>query len=191
MAATSRWPACCKPRCCAVPTPTPASSPIDTSKAEAYPGVKAVITGKDLPLAGMENPGRGMRFSSENILAQDKALYRGHAVAAVAAVNPHVAEIAVGLSEVEYEVLPPVINVTEAMKDEAPLVIEDMTTTELGERTDKLSNVATHFRYELGDVDRGFGEADVVVERSFIPPRCTRATLSRRTRRPCGTPTAS
>ena len=140
---------------------------IDTGKAAAYPGVKAVITGKDLPVAAMENPGRGMRFSSENILAQDKALYRGHAVAAVAATNPHVAEIAVKLIEVEYEVLPPVINVTEAMRADAPLVIEDMTTTELGERTDTRSNVATHFKYELGDLEQGFAAADVVVEREF------------------------
>ncbi len=140
---------------------------IDTSKAEAYPGVKAVITGRDLPVAGMETPGRGMRFSSENILAQDKALYRGHAVAAVAATNPHIAEIAVGLIEVEYEVLPPVINVTQAMQADAPLVIEDMTTTDLGERTDTHSNIATHFKYELGDLEQGFAEADVVVEREF------------------------
>ena len=129
---------------------------IDTSKAEAYPGVRAVVSGKDLPVAGMENPSRGMRFSSENIFAQDKVLYRGHAVAAVAAANAHIAEIAVALIEVEYEVLKPVINVSQAMEENAPLVIEDMTTTELGERTDKRSNIATHFRYELGDLEKGF-----------------------------------
>ena len=140
---------------------------IDTSRAAALPGVKAVVTGKDLPVATMENPGRGMRFSSENILAQDKALYRGHAVAAVAAVNPHIAEEALSLIDVEYEVLPPVINVTAAMREDAPLVIEDLTTTELGERTDKRSNIATHFKYELGDVAAGFTQADVVVEREF------------------------
>ena len=140
---------------------------IDTSKAEAYPGVRAVVTGKDLPVAGMENPSRGMRFSSENIFAQDKVLYRGHAVAALAAANPHIAEIAVSLIEVEYEVLKPVINVSQAMEKDAPLVIEDMTTTELGERTDNRSNIATHFRYELGDLEKGFAEADLVVEREF------------------------
>src|SRR5918992_3831745 len=56
---------------------------IDTSKAEAYPGVKAVVTVKDLPISGMENPDRSLRFASDNILARDKALYKGHAVAAV------------------------------------------------------------------------------------------------------------
>ena len=140
---------------------------IDATQAAALPGVKAVITGQDLPVASMENPGRGMRFSSENILAQDKALYRGHAVAAVAAVNPHIAETALSLIQVEYEPLPPVINVTTAMQADSPLVIEDLTTTELGERTDKRSNIATHFQYELGDLDSGFAQADVVVEREF------------------------
>ncbi|CAI8004693.1 Caffeine dehydrogenase subunit alpha [Geodia barretti] len=115
----------------------------------------------------LERPSSDPSDPSENILAQDKALYRGHAVAAVAAVNPHVAEIAIGLIEVEYEVLSPVINVTQAMKDDAPLVIEDLTTTELGERTDKRSNIASHFRYEMGDLEKGFAEADVVVERAF------------------------
>ena len=140
---------------------------IDTAKAAALPGVKAVVTGKDLPVASMENPGRGMRFSSENIFAQDKVLYRGHAVAAIAAVNPHIAETALALIAVEYEVLPPVINVTQAMQADAPLVLEDLTTTELGERTDRRSNIATHFKYELGDLDAGFAQADVVVEREF------------------------
>ncbi len=140
---------------------------IDTRQAAALPGVKAVVTGQDLPVASLENPGRGMRFSSENILAQDKALYRGHAVAAVAAINPHIAETALSLIQVEYEPLPPVINVTAAMQDDAPLVLEDLTTTELGERTDKRSNIATHFQYELGDLAAGFAQADVVVEREF------------------------
>ena len=140
---------------------------IDTAKAAALPGVKAVVTGKDLPVASMENPGRGLRFSSENIFAQDKVLYRGHAVAAVAAVNPHIAETALSLIAVEYEVLPPVINVTQAMQADAPLVLEDLTTTELGERTNQRSNIATHFKYELGDLEAGFAQADVVVEREF------------------------
>ena len=140
---------------------------IDTAKAAALPGVKAVVTGKDLPVASMENPGRGLRFSSENIFAQDKVLYRGHAVAAVAAVNPHIAETALALIDVEYETLPPVINVTQAMQADAPLVLEDLTTTELGERTNQRSNIATHFKYELGDLEAGFAQADVVVEREF------------------------
>ena len=140
---------------------------IDTSKAEAYPGVKAVITVKDLPISAMEDPNQSMRFASDNVLAREKALYKGHAVAAVVADNPHIAEAALALIEVDYEVLPATINVLDAMKDNAPLVHEDMTTKELGEATDKPSNIVDHFRYELGDLEKGFAEADVVVEREF------------------------
>ena len=140
---------------------------IDVSKALAYPGVKAIITGQDMPVAQMENPDQGTRFSSDNILARAKVLYKGHAVAAVAATSPHVAEEALSLIQVDYDVLPSVLDVREAMKADAPLLHEDVTTTELGEQSDKKSNVATHFRYELGDVEKGFKEADVIVEREF------------------------
>ena len=140
---------------------------VDTSKAEAYPGVKAVVTAKDLPISSMENPDQSMRHASDNVLARDKVLYKGHPIAGVAAINPHIAGIAVDLIEVEYEVLPSVTDVQSAMADGAPLLHEDMTTTALGEATDRHSNVATHFSYELGDLDEGFAKADVVVEREF------------------------
>ena len=140
---------------------------IDVSKAEALPGVKAVITGQDMPVAHMENPSRSTRLASDNVLARGKALYKGHPVAAVAASNPHIAETALELIDIQYEVLPPVMDVRAAMKDGAPLLHEDQTTTELGERTDKHSNIATHFLYEQGDLEKGFAEADVIVEREF------------------------
>lgn len=140
---------------------------IDTSKAEAYPGVKAVVTVKDLPISRMEKTDQSMRFASDNVLAREKALYKGHAIAAVAADSPHVAEIALSLIEVVYEVLPSVGTVQEAMKEGAPLLHEDVTTNELGEATTKHSNIATHFKYELGDIEKGFAQADVIVEREF------------------------
>ena len=145
---------------------------IDTSKAEALPGVKAVVTNRDLPEAPdkIANLGEGavnLKFLSNNVLAQEKALYRGHAIAAVAAVNVHVAEEAVGLIEVEYEVLPPVLTAPEAMQDGAPQLHEGLTTTSLGEKTDTESNVASHYRFTLGDVAEGFKEADLVIERQF------------------------
>ena len=74
---------------------------IDVSKALAYPGVKAVITGQDMPITKMESPGRTARFASDNVMAREKALYKGHPVAAVAAVNAHVAESAASLINVE------------------------------------------------------------------------------------------
>ena len=140
---------------------------IDASKALALPGVMAVITSKDMALAGMKDPSRATRFSSENLLAVSKVLYKGHAVAAVAATSAHIAESALSLINVDYEVLPAVMEVRQAMKEGAPLLHEDLTTMELGEQSDKHSNIATHFRYEQGDADKGFKEADFIVEREF------------------------
>ena len=145
---------------------------IDTSKAEALPGVKAVVTHKDLPEAPdkIANLGEGavnLKFLSNNVLAQGKALYRGHAIAAVAAVNVHVAEEAVNLIEVKYEILPPVLTAPEAMQDGAPILHDGMTTTSLGEKTDRESNVASHYRFTLGDVAEGFKQADLIIEREF------------------------
>jgi len=140
---------------------------VDTSKAESFPGVKAVLTGKDMPVNFMDSPGRGAQFASDNIMARSKVLYRGHPVAAVAAINQHVAEEAVALIVVVYEVLTPVMDVREAMKDGSPLLHDDQTTREFGEKTDKKSNIADHFRHETGDVEKGFAEADVIVEREF------------------------
>ncbi len=140
---------------------------IDTSKALAYPGVKAVLTGKDMPLAQRTEPDRNKRFASDNLMAQAKALYKGHAVAAVAASSQHVADIATGLIEVEYDVLTPLIDVRSAMESGSTLLHDELTTTELGEKTDVSSNIATHIRHEVGDVKEGFAAADLVVEREF------------------------
>ena len=146
---------------------------IDASKALALPGVKAVVTSAELPRPSDKaiDLGEGeqvdLRFLSNNCLAADKVLYKGHAVAAVAATNPHMAEEALSLIDVDYEVLSPIVNVLEAMKEDAPLLHEDLTTTELGERTDRHSNIVSHFRHTLGDPEKGFAEADVIVEREY------------------------
>ncbi len=145
---------------------------IDTSKAEALPGVKAVITAKDLPFASLSKEELGgdygrLKFASDHMLASDKALFKGHPVAAVAAVNAHVAESALALIAVDYEVLEAVVDVREAMKEGAPLLHEELRTSSMGEIADKPSNVAAHLSYEKGDAAQGFGEADVVVEREL------------------------
>ena len=114
------------------------------------------------------------RLLAENCLAQEKTLYKGHAVAAVAALNPHVAEEALDLIEVEYEPLPVILNALDAMRDDAPLLHEAMTTP-LHRRalhpaatdTGVHSNVASHLQFKRGDLDEGFAKADVVVEREF------------------------
>ena len=140
---------------------------IDASKALAIPGVEAIITGQDMPGANKADASRGTQMASDNLLARTKVLYKGHPVAAVAAVNQHVAESALDQIKVEYEVLQAVMTVEQAISDDAPLLHENLTTTELGERTDKKSNVATHVQFTQGDIEKGFAAADVVVELEF------------------------
>ncbi len=146
---------------------------IDTSRAEAHPGVKGVVTAQDLPTAEdkMADLGEGavnLKYLCDNILASDKALYKGHAIAAVAATNPHIAEEACELIDVEYEVLPPVLEVREAMESDAPILHENLRTSSLGETGDEPSNVASHLQHKKGDIDKGFADADVVIERDFV-----------------------
>ena len=149
---------------------------IDVSKALKHPGVRAVVTSKDLPeghdvpVSLGEGPMVNLRFVSANILAQGKALYKGHAIAAVAADSPHIAEEALDLIDVEYEVLPPVMTALEGMKESAPILHENLTTISLGKDTGKVSNVATQSQFTAGDVEKGFKEADLVVEREFTTP---------------------
>ncbi len=154
---------------------------IDTSKAEAAPGVHAVVTSADWeqPTGKVEDLAEGsihnLRFMSNNILAYGKVLYKGHAVAAVAAANPHQAEEALALIDVDYEVLTPVHNFREAMKEGAPLLHERLETLsdpglraggyKSDEDTAMGSNVANHFEFRVGDVEKGFQEADVIVEK--------------------------
>ncbi len=145
---------------------------IDTSKAEKLPGVKAVVTAADFPqgpdrIVDLGEGDTPLSHARGNVLASGKALYKGHAVAAVAAASLHLAEEAAGLIEVDYEVLPCVLTAPEAMRAGAPLVHEDLKTKEFGEQTGRVSNVAEHFRHVMGDVAAGFAEADVVIEREF------------------------
>lgn len=146
---------------------------IDTSRAEALPGVKGIVTAQDLPTAEdkMADLGEGavnLKYLCDNILASDKALYKGHAIAAVAATNPHIAEEACELIDVEYEVLPPVLEVRQAMEPDAPILHDNIRTSSLGETGEKPSNIASHLQHKKRDIEKGFAEADVVIEREFV-----------------------
>ena len=145
---------------------------VDTSAAEALPGVAAVVVSADFAsdadaVIDLGESETTLKWLRDNVLASDKALYRGHAVAGVAASNPHVAEEAVALIKVDYEVLPPVVTVEQAMADGAPILHDSLKTKELGEETDTVSNIAEHFQHKKGDAAKGFAEADVVVEREY------------------------
>ncbi|MBA1141131.1 xanthine dehydrogenase family protein molybdopterin-binding subunit [Mesorhizobium neociceri] len=138
---------------------------IDTSKAEKLAGVKAVITAADLP--DLTDGDSAMYDVLDNCMARTKALYDGHAVAAVAAVDARTARQALKLIEVDYELLPHVTDVDEAMKHTAPLINDTLFTEGLEEKPVKPSNVTKRSQFGHGDVHQGFGHADFIVERSF------------------------
>src|ERR671922_325310 len=151
---------------------------INTSTAAALPGVRAVATAADFPIMAQggidfaQLQGNA-RMIAENVLAHTKVLYKGHAVAAVAATNRHIAADALKLIEVDYELLPVVLTLHDAMQPEAPLLHEEMTTRfrverfARGDDTGVKSNIAGHIQHKLGDVEAGFRQADVIVEREF------------------------
>src|SRR5438094_4719472 len=143
---------------------------IDTAKAEALPGVKAVVTREDFADQPSEFVPAGemmMNYKDvvRNVMAREKALYEGHAVAAVAATSAVIARSALKLIDVKYEVLPHVIDVVEAMKPGAPLLHDDLFTVGVEPKPDKPSNVAKRVEIKLGDIDAGLEKADVIAER--------------------------
>ena len=138
---------------------------IDTSKAEKLQGVKAVVTCKDLP--DLTNGDRAMLDILENCMARGRALYDGHAVAAVAAVDAETARKALSLIKVDYKILPHVTDVDEAMKRGAPIVQPHIRTIGVEPPPDKASNIAQISEFGHGDVEVGFAEADVIVEQSY------------------------
>ena len=136
---------------------------IDTSSAEAAPGVHAVITSADLPeyvnkpvIGPSGGPPQNLYHLSRKILARGKVLFRGHPIAAIAADSVHDAEEALDLIDVEYEVLPAVTTAEDAMAEGAPQLHPAFK-----------NNIASHSRLEIGDIDKGFEDADIVIEREF------------------------
>jgi CO/xanthine dehydrogenase Mo-binding subunit len=145
---------------------------IDSRRAQAFPGVRAVLTCADIPepvskIQGLGEGSADLLYQSANVLARGKALYHGHAIAALAATSPHIAREALALIEVTYEVLPPVLDVLPAMQADAPLLLENLYTDEMGKVADRPSNIASHMQHRRGDVEKGFQEAALVIEREF------------------------
>ena len=156
---------------------------IDPTRALALSGVKAVVTSADFaqPSGKVADLGEGAmanpKWISNNCMAAEKALYKGHAVAAVAATSLQVAEEALALIDVDYEVLPAVTDIIEAMKDDAPVLHERLANSQNvnirpgGLRDDddagRATNISNHFVFELGDAEKGFKEADIIVEREY------------------------
>ena len=153
---------------------------ININQALKHPGVKAIVTAEDFPevkgvMAQVGELVVNTHYLSLNIMAREKVLYDGHAIAAVAATSRHIAQEALELIEVEYEILEPVMTAEDAMKPDAPILLEELRTRLMEHRTDpgsqegpdRATNVPGHLRFERGDLAAGFRGADFIVEREF------------------------
>ena len=141
---------------------------IDTDRARSAPGVKAVVTGQDVP-----NHFMGKQILDMPVLCWDRVRYIGDRVAAVAAETPEAAEAALGLIEVDYEVLPAVFDPLAATEPGAPLIHDDVAGYD-GAPHERLAtdvhNGLTRLFWSKGDVEQGFREADVTLEHTFRVP---------------------
>ena len=154
---------------------------VDASEAEKMPGVYAVVTSADWPETSMkltdlaEGAIHNLGFLSMNVLARGKALYKGHAVAAVAATSTHIAEEALTKIKVDYEVLTPVLSAADAIKPGAPILHDRLASVAspalrpgglLEDDAESMqTNIANKFEFSLGDLEQGFKDADIIIEK--------------------------
>jgi len=145
---------------------------INTSAAASMPGVKAVVTGKDIPETSAKlMMGEGaidLHDVGDNLLAHSKVLYHGHPVAAVAATSLDLAREAASRIKVEYERLEPVESVDQAIAPGAPILDDKLVTAGQPSSAPKgPTNIGGRMELRRGDLDRGFADADLIVEREF------------------------
>lgn len=150
---------------------------IDYSQALKLPGVLATMSAEDLPEPGDKKiPGGEVELAvktfSPVVMARGKAFYHGQAVAAVAATSPELAAEAAGLVQVEYEVLPHILDVHAAMREDAPLLHDDVFTQGVDPAPTTPSNIPTEIEVAKGDINAGFAAADLVIERTYCVPMC-------------------
>jgi 4-hydroxybenzoyl-CoA reductase alpha subunit len=136
---------------------------IDTSRAEKLPGVKGVVTGKDIP---DRQYGIVPKARDEHALAREKVRYIGDDVAAVCAVDPEIAEEALELIQVEYAKLPAVFDPLEAIKEGAPVIHDGVP-----------NNISFYIHKEFGNVEKAFLESDFVFEDRFYSQAVNHAPL--------------
>ena len=136
---------------------------IDVRRAIELQGVRAIITGKEVPRGKY---GFGERPGDKDIFAQDKVRFKGDEVAAVAAVDEETAEEALQLIEVEYEAMPAVFDPEEATLPGAPRIHENL-----------VNNIPFRLQFQKGDIERAFAEADYIVEDHFRTQRVHQSYL--------------
>jgi carbon-monoxide dehydrogenase large subunit len=143
---------------------------IDTSEALALEGVAAVVTAKDLETLGLAWMPT-ISYDTQSVLAGDKVRFQGQEVAFVIATDPYIARDALPLIDVDYEPLAPVVDARRALDPDAPLIRDD--------KDGQVDNLASP-TWEAGDeaaTDRAFAEADIIVKRDIMYPRCHPAPL--------------
>ena len=152
-------------RCLRSPLPHARIVRIDTTRARAVPGVRAVLVGTDFPPSLM-----GRRLKDQPIVARDRVRFVGERVAAVAAVDLDTADEAIALIDVEYEELPAVLDPIAAMESDAPILHPDLLKYEGLFGKPAIPNVHSHLLQQRGDVEQGFAESDFVFEHTFTTP---------------------
>ncbi len=145
---------------------------IDTSEAKALPGVAAVLTWEDIPrvvysTAGQSHPIPG---PLDTFSLDHKVRFVGDRVAFVAAETERIAYQALRLIKVDYEVLPPIVDPTKAMAEDAPVIHDEPEYVDFDE-SDASKNVAARIRIDIGDVEKGFAEADRIFEEEYEVPK--------------------
>ncbi len=151
---------------------------IDTSAAEALPGVAAVLTWKDLPrvvysTAGQSDPIPG---PLDSFSLDHKVRFVGDRVALVAAETAEIAEAALELIDVTYEVLPPIIDPQKAMAEGAPVIHDEPEYVHF-DASDPEKNLAAKISIDIGNVEEGFAEADRIFEAEYIVPKVQQAHI--------------
>lgn len=138
---------------------------IDTREAENLPGVRAVLTYKNVPRVVYSTAGQSYPIPGplDYVSFDNKVRYVGDRVAAVAADSPEIAEEALSLIRVDYEVLPPVLDIDAAMADDAPAIHDEADYVDFGE-SDPAHNLVARVNIEIGDVDQAFERAAHVFE---------------------------
>jgi CO/xanthine dehydrogenase Mo-binding subunit len=154
-------------KCLRSPLPHAKILSIDTAKARALPGVLAVLTAKDIPSVLT-----GRRIRDMPMLAHDRVRFIGEKIAVVASEDPHIAEEALSLIDVEYAELPAIFDPVEAMTEGSPILHESLGTyVNFPQPAPDIPNVHSILKWELGNLDQGLSEADYIFEHTFKTQR--------------------
>jgi len=151
---------------------------IDASRARALPGVAAVLTWQDIPRVAYSTAGQSDPIPGplDAFSLDYKVRFVGDRVAMVAAETPEIAEQALGLIEVDYEVLPALFDSTQSMEPTAPRLHDEPEYVNFAD-SDPAKNLAAHIRIDIGNVEQGFAEADFVFEGEYSVPKVQQAHI--------------